>query len=120
MYSALNKKDSIRRYTPNLPRELRENENAYLYFLKIINNWSNSFSKFKKISEVPQYGLTVGLSTISKLSKSAILVLTGKEKSYALQKIIEASKFDKSWPSTIIFDCEKYKIYVDQKTLQNK
>jgi glucosamine-6-phosphate deaminase len=79
-----------------------------------------TFSKFKKISEVPQYGLTVGLSTISKLSKSAILVLTGKEKSYALQKIIEASKFDKSWPSTIIFDCEKYKIYVDQKALQNK
>ena len=79
-----------------------------------------TFTKFKKMSEVPQYGLTVGLSTISKLSKSAILVLTGKEKSYALQKIVEASKFDKAWPATIIFDCKKYKIYVDQKAIQNK
>ena len=79
-----------------------------------------TFPNFKKISEVPQYGLTVGLSTISKLSKSAILVLTGKEKSFAFQKIVESSKFDKAWPATIIFDCKKHKIYVDQKAIQNK
>jgi len=73
-----------------------------------------TFSNFNKLSEVPKYGLTVGLDTISKLSKKAILVLTGKEKKYALKILYNLNKFDISWPASIIYRCKKNKIYIDK------
>ncbi len=76
-----------------------------------------TFPNFKNIKEVPIYGLTVGLQTISSLSKLAILVLTGSEKKYAYKKIISLNKFDKSWPSSIIYMCKNKKIFVDKKVL---
>ena len=73
-----------------------------------------TFPKFTKLSEVPKFGVTVGLGTITSLSKKSILVLTGKEKNKAFKKIKYLKKFDKIWPSSIIFNCKKYKIYVDK------
>jgi glucosamine-6-phosphate deaminase len=63
---------------------------------------------------VPKYGLTVGLDTISSLSKKAILVMTGKEKKYAFKKLSFKKKFTVSWPSSIIYKCKNAKIYVDK------
>ena len=79
-----------------------------------------TFPLFKKISEVPKFGLTVGLNTISQHSKLAILVLAGKEKKLAYQKIFEKPKFRNDWPASIIYDCKKFKIYVDQKASQTQ
>ena len=73
-----------------------------------------TFPKFTNLSEVPKYGVTVGLGTITSLSKKSILVLAGKEKNKAFKKIRYFKKFDKSWPSSIIFNCKKYKIYADK------
>jgi glucosamine-6-phosphate deaminase len=73
-----------------------------------------TFPNFKKLSEVPQYGLTVGLKTISSLSKRVILVLSGKEKRLAFKKLSGLKKFNISWPASIIFKCKKYKIYADK------
>ena len=42
-----------------------------------------TFPQFNHINEVPKYGITVGLNTISSLSKSAVIVLAGKEKKTA-------------------------------------
>ena len=74
-----------------------------------------TFPKFKKLSEVPKYGLTVGLNTIYSLSKKAVLVLTGKEKQYALKNILKNNKFNHSWPSSIIYKCKNANIYIDKK-----
>lgn len=100
----------------------KRNSKTHITKLSIQTRSDNmkTFPNFKKISEVPHYGLTVGLSTISKLSKSAILVLAGKEKHIAFQKIIKKSKFDNTWPATVVFDCKNYKIYADQKATQNR
>ncbi len=73
-----------------------------------------TFPQFSKLSEVPKYGLTVGLSTISQLSKKAILVLTGNEKKYAYKVLLKKKKFNSNWPSSIIYKCNKYKIYIDK------
>ena len=73
-----------------------------------------TFPKFNKLNEVPKFGLTVGLNTIFSLSKMAILVLAGKEKKQAFEKIINLKKFDKSWPSSIIYKCKNKKIYIDK------
>jgi glucosamine-6-phosphate deaminase len=78
------------------------------------NDNMKTFSDFRKLSEVPQYGLTVGLKTISSLSKRVILVLTGREKKLAYETITTLNKFDISWPASIIFKCKNYKIYVDK------
>ena len=74
-----------------------------------------TFPQFKKLSEVPKYGLTVGLKTIYSLSKQGILVLAGKQKRRAYQKINSLKKFDREWPASIIYKCKKNSIYVDKK-----
>ena len=74
-----------------------------------------TFPQFKKLPEVPKYGLTVGLKSIYSLSKQGILVLTGKQKRRAYQKINSLKKFDREWPASIIYKCKKNSIYVDKK-----
>ena len=80
----------------------------------IRNFEKKTFHNFDKLKEVPEYGLTVGLSTIYLLSKKAILVLTGKEKRIAYRKINDFKKFNIKWPASIVFKCKKYKIYSDK------
>jgi len=74
-----------------------------------------TFPQFKKLSDVPKYGLTVGLKTIYSLSKQGILVLAGKEKRTAFHKIHSLKKFDREWPASIIYKCKKNSIYVNKK-----
>lgn len=92
------------------------NEKTHIIKLSIKTRLDNmqTFSKFKKLSEVPKYGLTVGLNTISSLSKMSILVLAGKEKKYSYQRVKSLNKFDKSWPASIIYQCKNKKIYIDE------
>ena len=79
-----------------------------------------TFRKFKSLKEVPKYGVTVGLGTIRKLSKKAILVLSGKEKRDATKIILRKKYFNKNWPSTIIYECKKNDIYIDMNALNIK
>jgi len=92
------------------------NQNTHITKLssKTRNDNMKTFSNFKKLSEVPKYGLTVGLNTISSLSKRVILVLTGKEKRLAYKNLSLTNKFDLNWPASIIFNCKKYSIYIDK------
>ena len=72
---------------------------------------------FGSSHSLAEYGVTVGLKTIYKYSKTAILVLTGKEKKIAASKILNNNKFIKNWPSTIIYKCKKKYIYIDQNSI---
>ena len=74
-----------------------------------------TFLHFNNINEVPKYGITVGLKTISTLSKSAVLVLTGKEKRTAYLKIANTKEYIRTWPASIIHSCKKSKIYIDKR-----
>ena len=97
------------------------NQKTHITRLSIKTRSDNmkTFPQFKKISEVPKYGLTVGLRTISSLSKKAILVMAGKEKKYAFKKLSFKKKFTISWPSSIIYKCKKAKIYIDKEASVN-
>lgn len=92
------------------------NQNTHITKLssKTRNDNMKTFSNFKKLSEVPHYGLTVGLNTISSLSKRVVLVLTGKEKRLAYKTLNSKKNFDLNWPASIIFKCKKYNIYIDK------
>ena len=85
---------------------------------KTRNDNMKTFPNFKKLSEVPKYGLTVGLKTIYSLSKSAILVLAGKDKYNAFNKIYSLNKYSKEWPASIIFKCRNFKIYTENKVFE--
>ena len=92
------------------------NQNTHITKLHISTRRDNmkTFSQFTNLKEVPKYGLTVGLKTISSLSKSAILVMSGKEKKQAYRNIFSLKKYDKSWPASIIYNCKNNKIYIDK------
>ena len=79
-----------------------------------------TFPKFQSIKKVPKFGITVGLGTIYKLSKEAILVLSGKEKNHAAKIILDSKIYNKNWPSSIIYKCKKKLIYIDKKALNFK
>ena len=99
----------------------KSNINSPTHITKLSNQTRldnlKTFPKFKSLREVPRYGITVGLGTIYKLTKLAIIVLSGKEKRLATQNIIYRKTFSHKWPSTIIHKCKKKLIYVDQTAL---
>ena len=79
-----------------------------------------TFPKFKSIREVPKYGITVGLGTIYKLTKKAILVLSGKEKKKAAKIILSKKFYSNQWPATIVYKCKKQSIYIDMDALGSR
>ena len=93
------------------------NQKTHITKLSISTRTDNmkTFPQFNTLNEVPKFGLTVGLKTIFSLSKTAILVLAGKEKRDAFNKITSMQKFNKSWPASIIHKCRNKKIYIDKK-----
>ena len=98
----------------NFYSNIKQNTHITKLSTKTRNDNIKTFPNFSKLSEVPEYGLTVGLNTISSLSKRVVLLLTGKEKKLALKTIKSLNKFDISWPASIVFKCNKYKIYIDK------
>ena len=92
------------------------NQTTHITKLSITTRRDNmkTFSQFQNLNEVPKYGLTVGLKTITSLSKTAILILLGKEKRNAFKTIVSLKKFHKSWPASIIYNCKNKKIYIDK------
>ena len=79
-----------------------------------------TFPRFKSIREVPKYGITVGLGTIYKLTKKAILVLSGNEKKKAAKIILSKKFYSNQWPATIVYKCKKQSIYIDMDALGSR
>ncbi len=81
-----------------------------------IDNLS-TFPLFTSVDEVPTHGVTVGLGTISDLSKSVILVAHGEEKRETVRWVRGATAYDASWPATIIQGCRQADFYVDRAAI---
>jgi len=65
------------------------------------------------LSQVPRYGVTVGVGTIRDQSKQAVLVAHGTLKARAVRHIAEADGYLPSWPATILADCANPLLYID-------
>ena len=99
----------------------KSNVNSFTHIIKL-NNLTRAdnlktFPNFKSLNAVPKYGITVGLGTIHKLTKKAILVLSGKEKRRAAKIILNKKLFNRNWPATIIHKCKKKSIYIDKDAI---
>ncbi len=73
-----------------------------------------TFPAFESISDVPTHGVTVGLGTISNLSKSVVLVAHGEEKRETVHRVSRSESFDPAWPATIVHRCANAEFFVDQ------
>jgi glucosamine-6-phosphate deaminase len=73
-----------------------------------------TFPDFSGLSEVPTHGVTIGLGSISRLSRSVALVCSGEHKRRTVAHVLSAQDFDLDWPATIIHACADGQILVDK------
>lgn len=68
---------------------------------------------FKVLEDVPRYGVTVGIDTIRRFSKRAVMIAIGADKASAVARLVAEDSYDPSWPATIVWDCADHDLYVD-------
>ena len=73
-----------------------------------------TFPQFRDLREVPTHGVSVGLGTITRQSHEAVLVMHGAGKRESARRVLAAERFDSAWPATIIHDCRRGRVYLDQ------
>jgi glucosamine-6-phosphate deaminase len=72
-----------------------------------------TFPTFRSLDEVPTHGVSVGLGTIRRWSRSVRLVMLGDDKRAAAARVMGASGFDPAWPATMIHACPDPGIWLD-------
>ena len=63
-----------------------------------------TFPAFGSIEAVPRYGITVGIDTIARARKTA-MVVWGAGKQLTLERMKAANSYDVNWPATVIHEC---------------
>ncbi len=74
-----------------------------------------TFPEFRTLDDVPRRGVSVGLRTITGLSRSVAMVLTGTAKRPSAQRILAAPDFDPAWPASVIHRCPQGRILLDRE-----
>jgi glucosamine-6-phosphate deaminase len=74
-----------------------------------------TFPEFGTLDAVPRWGVSVGLGTISRLSRRVAMVLVGAGKRESAARLLGASAFDPSWPATFIHHCPDPRILFDRE-----
>lgn len=73
-----------------------------------------TFPVLGSIENVPRFGLTVGIDTIRRLSRSAVMVVHGAHKAEAAARLRAARTYDPEWPATVVADCQEAELFIDQ------
>ena len=72
-----------------------------------------TFPDFQSLDQVPRYGVTVGIATITDQAKSAAMILSGQSKQRAFNIISQATCYDPEWPATVIVECNNAVLYAN-------
>lgn len=72
-----------------------------------------TFPDFPALDAVPTHGVSVGLGTIVRRSRSVRLVIHGDGKRTAAARVLGAAGFDPAWPATFIHRCPDASIWLD-------
>lgn len=72
-----------------------------------------TFPDFRSIEEVPTHGVSVGLGTISRRSRTVRLVIHGEGKRTAAARVLTSTGFDPAWPASFIAGCPDPQIWLD-------
>lgn len=73
----------------------------------------STFPGFKRLTEVPQWGVTVGPGTIARASSSALMILSGESKRHAYRRIQAALRYEADWPATVIRAIRDGEVFAD-------
>ncbi len=73
----------------------------------------DTFPGFSDLSEVPKYGVSVGLRTISELSHQIVMIAAGSGKNATIKRLASYSIFDPSCPATMIYGCKNAQLMLD-------
>lgn len=73
-----------------------------------------TFPTLRGLDEAPRFGVTVGIGTIRKLSRSAIMVVTGEHKSATVRRLADADAYEPDWPATVLTQCASARFLVDR------
>ncbi len=73
-----------------------------------------TFPAFQSIDEVPRHGVSVGIDTIARLSRSAAMILWGEGKRQAFGRIASAARYEADWPATILAECRDARLFADR------
>jgi len=73
-----------------------------------------TFPQFGSLADVPTHGVTVGLGTIARLSREAVMVMHGADKRESARRVQAAAGFDPGWPATMIHECRHGRLYLDK------
>jgi glucosamine-6-phosphate deaminase len=72
-----------------------------------------TFPDFESVDAVPRHGVSVGLATIAD-ARRVRLVLHGRDKRHAAERLLALDAFDPSWPASIVHDCVDAQIWLDE------
>lgn len=78
----------------------------------------STFPKFGSLEEVPTHGVSIGLGTIARHSRCALMMLHGRHKGPALARLRQGASFCEAWPASVIFACRNPRIVVDRAAAQ--
>jgi glucosamine-6-phosphate deaminase len=66
------------------------------------------------LSNVPTHGLTVGIGTITAVSKSVLMLVHGSDKGLAAAHLSAADGYDPDWPATVFAVCREPQLLIDR------
>lgn len=72
-----------------------------------------TFPDFRALAEVPGFGVTVGIDTIARLSKAAVMMVWGEGKRLAFERLVAARDYDPDWPASVVAACRAGEILAD-------
>ena len=72
-----------------------------------------TFPAFGSLEDVPRFGVSSGLRTIT-AARSAVLLLLGAEKAEAHRRVLALDDFDPMWPASVIHRCADPLVVVDE------
>ncbi|GAA3499952.1 hypothetical protein GCM10019016_070570 [Streptomyces prasinosporus] len=73
-----------------------------------------TYPRFSSVEDVPEYGVTVGISTIADHSRSAVMMTLGAEKSTTFRRLSTGGAYDPDWPASVIRECRRASLYADR------
>jgi glucosamine-6-phosphate deaminase len=73
-----------------------------------------TFPDFRSLDEVPRFGITVGIDTIARHSKQAVMIVWGEGKRLAFARLSKAEDYDPDWPASVVSLCRGGDILADE------
>lgn len=65
------------------------------------------------LEQVPTHGVTVGIDTIARYSRGAVMIATGRDKQTAAGRLSTASSYQPDWPATVLSECPQPDLFLD-------